>query len=392
MPVQPRAVSATIATVQGLLVLVWTLYALFLPQMAQAAGIGRGWVVWLLLADQVIFLLGDWAAGVYADRMARALRSVGAWVAGAALLSGLLLVVMPDIAQLHSPAVFVFVLLLWAASSSALRAPVFALLGRVGGVSRKSGVINGALIGVSLASAIGPLLTEVLRDVNPRVPLLAASLALVLATLPVLRIGAPASAARAGVSRQALTAVIGLALVAGLAALGVQLFTVVAPQQFHALHPMAKLLWSPLYWSGFAVGLLAGAMSGRSGAALRWAMAAIALGAAAMAMAKAAASVGLLAVSLTLAGGCWAVLYAWGLRTVLEWGRDCALGTPLGIYLSVLAGAAAARLLLTALGAVPHIDAALLASGLWLLAGVGMLWLGSTQRSGWLRHAGALSR
>lgn len=391
MPLQPRSVSATIAIIQGLLVLVWTLYALFLPPLAQAAGIGRGWVVWLLLADQVVFLLGDWAAGVYADRLANSLRSVGVWVTGAALLSGLLLVALPDIAALRSPEIFVVSLLVWAAASSALRAPVFALLGRVGGVSRKSGVVNGALIGVSLAGAVGPLLTEVLRVVDPRVPLLAASLALVLATLPVLRMEAQSSAARMPVSRRVLASVIGLALATWLAALGVQLFTVVAPQQLNPLHAMAKQLWSPLYWSGFAVGLLAGALAGRSTLSMRWAVAAIAIGATAMALAKAAPSIGLLAVSLTLAGGCWAVLYVWGLRTVLEWGRDCALGTPLGIYLSVIAGAAAARLLLTATGTTLRIDAALVASGLWALAALGLLWLG-TFGGGWARSKFARPR
>jgi MFS family permease len=374
MPVQPRTVSATIATIQGLLVLIWTQYVMFLPQMAQAAGIGRGWVVWLLVADQITFVLGDWAAGVYADRLARTMRLMGALVVGTSIVSGLLLVALPDIAELRSPTLFILAMLAWAASSSALRAPVFSLLGRVGGVSRKSGVINGALIGVSVAGAAGPLLTGALSHIDPRVPLLAASIALVLATLPVLRIDAPGRSAPTPVSGSALAAVMGLSVTTWLVALGMQLFTAIGPQQFHPLSPMAKLLWSPLYWSGFAVGLLAGAPTGRARSSLPWTLATIALGAAAMAATKVATGIGLLAASLTLAGACWAVVYVNGLRTVLQLSRDCAIGTPIGIYLSVIALAAAARLLLAALGVVPQLDAALVAAGLWVLAGLGLVW------------------
>jgi hypothetical protein len=375
MPAKPSTVSATIALIQGLLVLVWTLYVLFLPPMAQAAGLSRSWVVWLLLADQVVFVLGDWASGVHADRLARSLRSVGLLVLGAAVVSGALLVTLPDIAALGSRPLFIAAVLAWAASSSLLRAPVFSLLGRIGGVSRKSGVVNGALVGVCLASAVGPLLTERLIGLDPRVPLLLASAALVVATLPLLRIDAASrtSAPARAVSRPILGAVLVITLTTWLAAVGVQLFTVLAPAQAHPLDATAKALWAPLYWSGFAVGLLGGALTRRSSMPMRWVAAALMAGAIAMLTARNETVIGALAVCLTLGGAAWAIVYVSALRAVLELGRGCALGTPLGVFLSALSLAAGTRLLLTATGWGTRIDGDMAGAAAWVLAALVLL-------------------
>jgi len=45
--------------VQWLFALTWTIYVVFLPQMAASAGIERKWVIWLLLLDQALFALMD---------------------------------------------------------------------------------------------------------------------------------------------------------------------------------------------------------------------------------------------------------------------------------------------------------------------------------------------
>jgi hypothetical protein len=48
-----RTAALRVTLLQGVLLLTWTLYALFLPQMAQRCGIPPGAVIWILVADQL---------------------------------------------------------------------------------------------------------------------------------------------------------------------------------------------------------------------------------------------------------------------------------------------------------------------------------------------------
>ena len=56
--------------VQLFLALGWTVYVIYLPQLAAQAGLPKEYVPWLLLADQAIFAAMDWTLGTMADRMA----------------------------------------------------------------------------------------------------------------------------------------------------------------------------------------------------------------------------------------------------------------------------------------------------------------------------------
>jgi hypothetical protein len=365
--------SLGVAALQGLLVLSWTLYSLFLPALAARAGLPRGLVVWLLMLDQLTFALGDWAAGLYADRLAGALRRLGPPILVASIASAALLCILPAVATLGSPQPLVAAALAWAFTSSMLRAPVFTLLGRMGGVSQKTGVINRVLVGVSLAGALGPLVTEALRGVDARWPLALAALALVAATLPVLGLDHRPGPRPPRLSGAALRAVIATSVATLFAAFGVQLLTVLMPTQLAAASSLARLLWAPLFWGGFSIGLLLGALSRRSHSPARWEAAAFALGTVAIAAVPHASSLALLLPALGAAGGCWAVVYTSGLLDVLRLGRGGRLATPLGIYLSAISLAAASRLLLAGLGwasALPAADVALLA---WLAGGVCLL-------------------
>ena len=71
------------------------------------------------------------------------------------------------------------------------RPPVFALLGRVrqSGHSntQRAGVVSLALVGISLAGAIGPSLTWLLKNVGPRLPIAVNALSLAVAGLWALR-------------------------------------------------------------------------------------------------------------------------------------------------------------------------------------------------------------
>ena len=85
----PYAIGLYLAVVQFCLALGWVVYAAYLPQLAQRSGIAPHWVPWLLLADQLVFLVTDLLVGLYSDRAVQVLGRIGHAVLAATLLSTL---------------------------------------------------------------------------------------------------------------------------------------------------------------------------------------------------------------------------------------------------------------------------------------------------------------
>lgn len=94
----PRSIALYLAVVQFFLVLGWVVYAAYLPQLAQRAGIALKWVPWLLLADQLVFLITDLWVGLASDRAARVVGRIGRAVLAATLLSTAAFVLLPWVA------------------------------------------------------------------------------------------------------------------------------------------------------------------------------------------------------------------------------------------------------------------------------------------------------
>src|SRR6185295_11097800 len=115
---------------QLLFTLTWTTYVIFLPRLAAQVGIPKQWVVYILLADQLIFVIMDFTMGVAADRVSRVLGKLGYMVLGVTLVSCLMFLLLPFVAPQGAPWLFLLVTVLWVMSSSALRAPPFTLLGK----------------------------------------------------------------------------------------------------------------------------------------------------------------------------------------------------------------------------------------------------------------------
>jgi len=55
----PRRVGLSIAVVQFFFALTWTVYVIYLPQLAAQVGIPKSAVIWLLMLDQLVFLVAD---------------------------------------------------------------------------------------------------------------------------------------------------------------------------------------------------------------------------------------------------------------------------------------------------------------------------------------------
>ena len=118
-----------LALLQLLFTLCWTVYAIYLPKLAAAAGIPAAAVILILMLDQLVFVVCDFATGIAADKVTRVLGRLGKWVAAVTALSCAAFLALPFVAGAGAP-VFLALTLLWAVTSSALRAPPLMLLGK----------------------------------------------------------------------------------------------------------------------------------------------------------------------------------------------------------------------------------------------------------------------
>jgi len=128
MPVHSKnsTLAVYLGIVQFFFATTWTLYVIYLPQLAQQASIGRQWVPWILVADQVIFAVTDVVTGFWIDRVRRALARFGGWILGFTVLSCLAFLVLPF--SSGNAEILLAAILVWSITSSALRSPPWALL------------------------------------------------------------------------------------------------------------------------------------------------------------------------------------------------------------------------------------------------------------------------
>ena len=91
------------------------------------------------MADQLVFVFADYASGVAADRVSRAVGRIGQSVLAATLVSCAAFLALPFVAPGASPAIFLALTLIWAVTSSALRAPPLSLRRRARGQADAAG-------------------------------------------------------------------------------------------------------------------------------------------------------------------------------------------------------------------------------------------------------------
>ncbi len=331
--------TAALFAVQFLLTLGWTIYAAFLPRLASAAGLGSGVVALLLMLDQLLFVAGDLAAGIATDRLEDQLPRLGRAIALTALLSCLAFLLLPHAAG-GGGAALIAVTVLWTLSSSALRAPVFALLGKHATPTGLPLAAAGALVGIGVAGAVAPLLTAELRHMAPALPFAVASIALAVAVLALIR-AMPAGLAPAPAAAPPShgSTAVRLALLAGLAALAFQvhanLNSLALFKRFASGAELDRLM--PLFWIGFSVAMPAAGWLVRRHGAIPVASGGALLGAAASLAATHAASLAPLAASQLTAGAGWALILLPAMSFASQLGRRGAEGRYTGGLFAVLA-------------------------------------------------------
>jgi hypothetical protein len=384
----PRGAAIYLGVVQFFFATTWTLYVIYLPQLAAQAGIGKQWVPWILVADQVIFAVMDVVTGYWADRVRAGLARLGGWILGLTALSAAAFVLLPFAGA--SAGLLLAAVAVWAVTSSALRSPPWALLSRYAAAPSVPWLSALVLTGSALAAAAAPYLGVAMRGVDPRLPFIVSTLTL-LATVAGLiyveRRLAGAHPAPAGEAEPSFdfsaprTRALVVAFFSGLLVMAVGFqahFAMNSAPQYLRFAKAADLQYlMPVFWIGFNVLMFPAAMALKRLGALPVMAAGAALGAIATLGAGFAASLEILVLAQFLAGGCWGVINVAAFSAAVSFGRTRREGAVLGTLFAVLALAAFVRIGAAASGLVGNEAFRALLPWIaptgWLIAGLVLL-------------------
>ncbi len=368
-----RTLAGYIGVVQFFCATTWTIYVIYLPQLAAQAGIDKRWVPWILAADQAVFALMDVVTGFWIDRVRAGLARYGGWILGITVVSCIAFVCLP----LVGSTLMLVCLAVWAVTSSALRSPPWALLGRYAATPSLPWLSAIVLTGSALAAAAAPYLGLVLKGVDPRLPFLISTLTLAAAVVGLVvaerRMGDVAISEKTREEPVGQHAVLVFAALL-LLALGFQIhFALNSAPQYLRFAAAGDLPWlMPVFWIGFNVVMWPGArLVDRLGTAPAMALAAAAGALAALAAAHAPGKATLIAAQF-LAGGAWGAASVAVYSAAIGFGRTGREGRFLGALFAMLAIAAFVRIGAVASGIAfdPSVKALLpwLPQTAWLLA------------------------
>ena len=383
-PRAPYAAALYLAGVQFLFVTCWTLYVIYLPGLLESAGLPRSYAPWILILDQLTFMVMDVVTGMAADRAGRTLGRIGPLIIGLTIVSCAAFLLIPHVAGAGaaSPALLLALILAWTVTSSALRAPPWVLLDRYAAAPSVPWMSALMLTGLAVGGAAGPYLGIAMKNVDPRLPFAVSSLTLLAATAGLIwvervlarRAAAPAPqpAARAEGSAGAWLFAAGCVLLA----LGFQVhFSLNSARQYlQFAAPDALPYLMPVFWIGANLAMFPGAaLAKRHGSLPVVAVAALTGAAGSIASVLAPGLDALLAAQL-VAGGAWGCVLMASFSAALELGRTGREGFVLGLLFAALAAATLARIaaVIAELNRQPGLAPALEWSPfvLWLAAGL----------------------
>jgi MFS family permease len=387
-----------LAFLQLVFTLGWTVYAIYLPKLAAQVGIAPASVILILMMDQAIFTVTDTAMGIAADRLAPVVGRIGLVVGMLTALSCAAFVALPFVAGTGPSAQMLFIglIVVWAITSSALRAPPLTLLGKYG--ARPSLPFLSALVmlGYGIAGAVSPYLGTLLRNHDARLPFVISSAVLVVTAFALSKAErdlAQRPAARAESRRLRSFGRVPVFFIASMVilALGYQLhFSLNSGPFFLKFAKPADLDWlMPVFWIGFNLVMFpASLVAKRRGGLIVMGMAGL-LGAAAVIGAETAASLNVLIVTQFIAGAAWGCMLMGAMSAALLIGATGAEGRVVGLVFSALALATFARMAAVAGGLQKLPDYAPLLHwapvACWSVAGAGLLVLAASRFQQYVR-------
>jgi len=389
----PHRLGLYLAVVQFFFALTWTVYVIYLPKLAAQVGISGKQVLLILILDQLIFTIMDFSMGVMADRVARVVGRLSYVILGVTLASCLAFLLLPFVAPQGSAVLFLALTILWTASSSVLRAPPLALLGKHAARPAVPWLSALTLFGLGVAGAVSPYLTVALREADPRLPFVLSTIALAAATLGIVWMEraladtsvAPAPAASAGPPKP-IQPIFGFLFAVVLLGLGFQVHFALNSAPLYLRHaPASDLAYlMPVFWVGFNLLLLPASFATR-----RWGGLAVMglggiTGAIATLLALKAGNLALLVALQFIAGGAWGCVLMSAVAAALAIGHTGREGKITGAVFALLALATMARIAVvaTGVGKDPSFVAILgwTPTALWLLAGSLLLLILPAQR------------
>jgi hypothetical protein len=356
----PHAAGIYLAVLQFVFALGWTSYAFYLPKLAAAVGLSAGAVAIILMLDQIIFTATDFAMGVAADKVSQVLGRLGHWVAIITAVSCVAFVGLPFVAAGHlGPVPFLALTVIWAMTSSALRAPPLMLLGKYAARPAIPYLGSLAMVGLGVAGAAAPYLAIVLARQDPRLPFVIASITVLLVSLALAMVErslakqAPAMNEPPKTIDRAVPApvlVFGLAMV--IFALGFQLhfFFNSAPLFKQFSGNVGELM--PVFWVGFSVGLFPVSRIARRWGGLPVMGAAGLLGAIAIVLMESSTTLGLTVAAQIVVGLAWGCILMSAFAAAAAIGASGHEGKTTGLLFSALALATFARVATSASGAL----------------------------------------
>jgi hypothetical protein len=382
-----------LAVLQLVFTLGWTVYVIYLPKLAAQVGIAPTTVILILMMDQAIFTIMDTAMGIAADKIAPYVGRLGMVVGALTAISCAAFVALPFVAGTgpNAQAAFIGLIVIWAITSSALRAPPLTLLGKYG--ARPSIPFLSALtmLGYGVAGAVSPYLGVALRNHDPRLPFVISSVVLLITALALSRVERslalrPSSAQKPNAAAKPLGSV-PLIFIASMVilALGYQLhFSINSGPFFLRFAKPADLEWLlPVFWIGFNITLFpASIVTKRRGGLIVMGAAGL-LGAVAVLAAEMATGLNVLVVAHFLAGAAWGCMLMSAVAAALAIGDSGAEGKVVGLVFSALALATFARMAAVAGGLqklpeyAPLLHWAPVAC--WSVAGAGLLVLAASR-------------
>jgi MFS family permease len=372
----------------------WVTYVIYLPKLAADVGIAPTVVIFILLLDQAIFTVTDTAMGLVADRIARVVGRLGLIVGLITAVSCACFVALPFVARQGPKAQLALIVLIviWSATSSALRAPPLTLLGKYAARPSRPFLAALAMLGYGTASAMAPYLGATLRGADPRIPFVLAGVVLLIVTLALSRVerGLVQVQARAATPLPAQGKALGrvpMLFIAAMVilALGFQLHSSInsAPMFLRFAKP-ADLEWLlPIFWIGFNIAMFpASAVVKRRGGSVVIGAAAL-LGACAVIGAEFAVNLNMLIAAQFIAGAAWGCMMMSAVSAAMAIGETGAEGKVVGLVFSALALATFARMAAIAGGLQKLPDYAALLHwapvACWAVAGAGLLALAAVR-------------
>jgi hypothetical protein len=281
---------------------------------------------------------------------------------------------------------FLALIAIWAVTSSALRAPPMALLGKYVPTPKLPWVSTLTLLGMGVAGAAAPYLTLSLRGVDPRLPFALSSIALIVAASAMLwaekhLAGTAVTAAEAVENKPIGAGVVLFFGAVALLGLGFQAHFALnsAPLYLRFAKPAELDYLMPVFWIGFNLLIFPACRANeRFGGTVVMAAGAV-LGALASALASIAPSLESLLALQFLAGGAWAAVLMSAMTAAITIGHVGREGAATGGLFALLAIATFTRMGLVAaqLNKDPAVSALLvwLPGFAWLAAGLLLLWL-----------------